>query len=949
MQIPDIPKFDEGAEGKPGSTKSKTEDASTSEAMEGAAAEPLVISNGTDTHDVADHDNSSDMNESTDRTRTDDEFEQDERMMQIEEDERSQRQELSEVEDIFQNDATLDDPADFGTFKSNEEEGDEVEDIFRDEEHSFDDDDDHDHEVKETTETGQTEPLIEITFVDTDKSQPMINLESLEGTSEVSADADFDADDLPFPDVPSKSDISLTWEVEEEKPASPVPPTNIETSPTVAPSAPFPEHEVEIDEGEVAKFVEGILHNSLREVGSLAPEQETECKVESLADIQANEPKDNTPEMQVDSETVSCQETRQEEAGIEIVTELCTKEELSVDMASAASAQVDLSVLERHEEKTEEKHQEKLEAKFEEKHEDHDTETYIHIAVPVYVEEVNDAEDQPKEVKETEEISLQESTAMDKQMPEVTVETKTEPESPKNVEFAENRTRKMSVPKPRDIRKEFSENRPSFFGSGSSGSKAFLSNTLPRVSVLPRISTSYQRKPPTSPLSLSVDFPSSDKEELPTVAKPDLTTDDSQVISGLEVELPHIETLSTDAAVSPKKVFDPIVPEKENESECAPVFSSGAPKIDPVVLDGTSPEEIEAIFAKDPEEPPEKPKKSMGKNDVIASTRVRKVSRDTWSGQLELQKSIDKSKVVLDEPQAASLRRYEERKKRRQEAFHDRGRGRVDSTSEPESEGSQCSTTRSTPKMPDVVQSGETQSHQGPQSEIVQPKLNMKSVRSLWEQKAAEVEQRRKSLQTKRRPMSQGERTRPPNQKNLNKSSDNMDSLDDSLDGNTSYSYDGASDDSSSKRESLIERDIRLQKERDIEIARERERLRSASTSSRDESQQSETSESQDDQVVDIVRDTEMRRDSDDGRSSPSQSSGYTSGRSTPSTPSADDILKVKTGKSSKMPELKLSLSPTEPEPSYHKAMKGTKDGKYSKSATFPRRMDTKVSVISFF
>lgn len=930
-KIPDIPKFEEH---KIDPEFSDKEGASTSAIMDGVAADHHVMSNGTDTLDVADHDDLFDMSgNAADHTQTDDEFENNERLMQEEEEDHKS---FIEVEDIFEDENNLIDAADTDPIKTDREDKEEVEDIFKD-----DADVSHDYEPIVKTEVTEREPItIEITHADTERSEPELDLENLKEEVDEQAEADLDAD-LPFPDMPRKSDISLDWEasVGEVKPPSPTPPAEVETTAIVTSPAPFPEQEEveEIDEGEVAKFVENILINSVKEVSSLEPEQESESQIENdVVDLQVSEPVFGAPETTVESDNVLSPEERHEKVPVDVVSEPAEKEDLLISMEALASEHADIGGLVKD-------------------NKSDDRAAEIEPAAPVSSVEVTEEVEEPvKESPEPETLPSIENEVKST-MPELSLEPKKETNvGTKNMDSSENRTRKMSVPRPRDVRKDLSETRPSFFGSNSSAPKPFMSNTLPRVSVLPRISTTYQRKSPTSPTSLSGDYSSSsydkESEELPTVAKPDLSKDDSQVINELDtIELPHIESLSkppaTASTAAPVKTEESVVPVKETNVEAgpmAPVFASNRAAKDPIVLDGTSPEEIEAIFAKDPE--PEPAKKSMGKNDVIASTRVRKISRTTWKGQEEFQKSVEKTSITLDEPQAASLKRYEERKKQRYGAFAGKGRTREDSTSEAESEGSQSSLTHTGPKMPDVVQSGGTSNNGHPESEIVQPKLNMKSVRSLWEQKAAEVEQRRRSLQTKRRPISQGESRRPLNSKNIHKSSDTIENLDDSIEGSTTYSYDGISDDGSTKRESLIERDIRLQKERDLQVSKERERLRSESTSSRDESQQSETSESQDDQVVDIVRDTEMRRDSDDGRSSPSQSSGYTSGRSTPSTPAADDILKVKTGKSSgKTPELKMSLSPADPDAhsnykEYQKALKSSKaDGKFPKSATFPR------------
>ncbi|XP_041476073.1 uncharacterized protein LOC121424450 [Lytechinus variegatus] len=924
---------------------------------EAATADPQVYSNGTDTMDVADHDDIFDMNASAEVTQTDDEFENNERLM--EEEDAVTKKEFVEVEDIFQNDNSIIHTNDTEHEKMDKEK-EEVEDIFGDDLH-VQEEEEHDYEPIFTADAREEEPVIKITDVDTERTEPEVVLEP-EGNLDNAADTSKLDADLPFPDMPRKSDISLNWEdvVEEEQKRDQSSAPTLPSTDTEAPAAPVAEQEEEIDEGEVAKFVEKILISSMNEVSSQA-EEEGESQNESCVEVQISEPALETPETTVESDNVLSLETGPEKVDVDVVDEPAEKEDFSVSIKTPASVHPEINGLAKDEAKN-------------------DKEVEIQTAVPLCAVEVakeveDEVKDSPvkdspvKDIKETPSASsnfvdspdVGVSRTFDKteeltKTPDSLVieESKPEVEVTKSMESSEGRQRKMSVPKPRDLRKDLSGARPSFFGSGTSGPKPFLSNTLPRVSVLPKISTSYQRKSPTSPLSLSGNYSSFDSaaEALPTVAGPDLTKDDTKVIKELDtIELPLIETLSkptsSNAATVSTDNVDPIVPTKETKVESgpmAPVYAHKGAGKDPIILDGTSPEELEAIFAKDPEE--DKTKKSMGKDDVIASTRVRKVSRTTWKGQDEFQKSIDKSAVILDEPQAASLKRYEERKKQRIDAFSGKVRAREDSTSEAESEGSQSS--HSGPKMPDVVQSGGKVSSNGnPETEKVAPKLNMKSVRSLWEQKAAEVEQRRRSLQTKSRPVSQGERSRPSQSKSINKSCDALDNLDDSIEGSTTYSYDGTSDDGSTKRESLIERDLRLHKERTLDISKDRDRLRSESTSSRDESQQSETSESLDDQAVDIVRDTELRRDSDDGRSSPSQSSGYMSGRSTPSTPAGDDILKVKTGKSSgKTPELKMSLSPTDPEASsnykeYQKALRGSKaDGKFSKSATFPRRME---------
>lgn len=945
---------------------SNQEGASTSAIMEGAAAEPEVYTNGTDTLDVAEHDDIFDVNGSAEITQTDDEFENNERMM--EEEDAITKKEFAEVEDIFQNDNHVIDTNDIEKEKVSKAK-EEVEDIFGDDLHVEEDEDEeeeeHDYEPIFTADAREEEPVIKITDVDAERSNPEVTLEP-EGS--LDNEADTSELDLPFPDMPRKSDISLNWEevVEEEQkkkqPSAPTPPP-IDIG---APSSLEAGQEEEIDEGEVAKFVEKILISSMNEVSSQAEEQESQSQIENVVEVQVSEPAFEAPETTVESDNVLSLEMGSQKVDVDVADEPAEKEDYSVSIKAPASEHADINGLAKD-------------------HNGDDREVGIHTAVPVVAVEVakevedvfkdsqaTDHTDSPAATfKDTQGADFKHSPAVEvsatfdkteepRKTPDynISVESKPEVDVAKSMESSEGRQRKMSVPRPRDVRKDLSQARPSFFGSNTSGPKPFMSNTLPRVSVLPKISTSYQRKSPTSPMSLSGDYSSFNKgaEELPTVAGPDLSKDDSPVINELgTIELPLIETLSKPsspkAATASIAMVDPdyVVPTKESQVESgpmAPVYAHQGVGKDPIILDGTTPEEIESMFAKDPEEEEPK-KKSMGKDDVLASTRVRKVSRTTWKGQVEFQKSVDKSSVVLDQSQAASLKRYEERKKNRFDTFTGKYRAREDSTSEAESEGSQSS--QSGPKMPDVVQSGgKVSSHAHPDSEIVAPKLNMKSVRSLWEQKAAEVEQRRRSLQTKSRPVSQGERARPSHSKGINKSVDGLDNLDDSIEGSTTYSYDGTSDDGSTKRESLIDRDIRLQKERTLEISKERDRLRSESTSSRDESQQSETSESQDDQLVDIVRDTELRRDSDDGRSSPSQSSGYTSGRSTPSTPAGDDILKVKTGKSlGKTPELKMSLSPTDPEASsinykeYQKALKGSKaDGKFSKSATFPRRME---------
>ncbi|XP_071509266.1 uncharacterized protein [Diadema antillarum] len=906
--IPDIPKFEEADTDPKAGTSAEGAD------MEAAASlEPRLSSSATDTNDVAEHDNLFDLSgTAADLDHTNDEFENNERLMQ-EEEERLHSQEQVEVEDIFQSDQEGADPEAFAPPEANGTHN-EMEDIFKDDVKNMS----HDFEPIFQTEMPDYDP-VEMDSRDTLNSHPEMSVEDLDTEGDVPADAQIGchANDLPFPDVPSKSDIVLDWE-EEDKAVSPTPPLGTET-PAVAPPSLLPQQDDEIDEGEVAKFVENILISSAREVYSVDSEQECADKVESEPVEQESAAEAITLETTVESEHVLCQEKGLEEAVVHAVCEPEEKESLSVSVDALLPESVVNSKVSTDTECDEDKMD----------------------SVPVVPASREDitAEEAPKtNIVETLDIKDPEKQTFDSPSEAEPIAV-----SPKTAESHESPSRKMSVPKPRDIRRDLS-----FFGSGSSSGKSFMSNTLPRVSVLPRISTTYQRKSPISPSS---DMDSFDKstEELPTIPKPDLSASKSPVIAELDaVELPHIETLSTAPVVPPVKSAESVVPVSETKVESSPtvmspIYASAGDTQEPIYLDGSSPDEIEAIFNKDPEE--EKPaKKSMGKSDVLASTRVRKVSRNTWKGQEEFQKSVEKSKIILDEPQAASLRRYEERKKQRQGAFI---RSRQDSTSEAESEGSQSSTPRTTPKMPDVVQSGESGARDGEaQSEIVQPKLNMKSVRSLWEQKAAEVEQRRRSLQTKTRPVSHGERARSSSTRAINKSSDNIDSLDDSIEGNTSFSYDGLSDDSSSKRESLIERDIRLQKEREREISKERERLRSESTSSRDESQPSETSENPDDQVVDIVRDTEMRRDSDDGRSSPSQSSGYTSGRSTPSMP-ADDILKIKSGKGGKMPDLKMSLSPSDPDAQsnyreYQKMLRGNKaDGKFSKSATFPRRMES--------